>query len=183
MLALSGPRDKKKTAKSTLMKESGREQVLVFWPKTVGIRGKRPAHSCVTHCLVILAQGPRHAIHKQARWGGWSQLCLGRERADHARGSRRVRKPACTLLTRAPQPSPKPTRESTLLTRPECATSGCSDASSEYPRVVWSRRSSHGRCACNHESQLFGRTTGRRRSRLHRGRVRLWQRDSWKLDG
>ena len=66
---------------------------------------------------------------------------MGRERADHARSLRRVRKLACTLLTRAPQPSPKPTRESTLLTHPERATSGRSDAPSEQLRVVWSRGS------------------------------------------
>ena len=50
-------------------------------------------------------------------------------------------KPACTLLTRAPQPSPKPTRESTLLTSPGRTTSGCSDAASEQLKVVRSRRS------------------------------------------
>ena len=150
------------------------------------------AHSCVTYCLVILAQGPRHAIHKQARWGGWSQLCLGRERADHARGSRRVRKPACTLLTRAPQPSPKPTRESTLLTHPECATSGCSDASSEYPRVVWSRRSCcssgdgerrrlpgdgpscNARVAADKRERRTRKRTARRWLRRTRRRIDLW---------
>ena len=59
------------------------------------------------------------------------------------------RKLACTLLARAPQPSPKPTRESTLLTHPARETSGCSDAPSEQLGVVWSR----GSCCSSGEGE------------------------------
>jgi len=88
-------------------------------------------HAHASHILVILAQGLERAVQwAHAGWGKsyrWSQLCLGREQADHARGSHiETHEPAAPSLSRAF--SHHPTRESTLLLQGRHPP-GCSSAS------------------------------------------------------